>query len=151
MSNSTNPQLVDFVVESPTREVRLAVEAKNTATPSRDWATRYLRNLFAHGAVPHTDFFCLAMRDHFFIWRKPGPDVERAPDFELDTYEVLSPYLGEHSQLATLDERSFELLVHAWLNDLVAGQAVVTSDEPPQADILRESVRNGTVRVERAA
>lgn len=142
----------DFIVEAPGRGIQLVVEAKNTTAPSPEWAARFLRNLFAHAEIPRSEYFLLALQDHLYLWRQPSYELT-APDFDGDTAAVLEPYLGgRHVSLDTLNERTFELLIHAWLNDLVSGAA-------PDAENLRwlkdsglsDSVRNGIVRSQVAA
>jgi hypothetical protein len=138
---------VDFTVEKSGRGISLLVEAKNTTSPSPDWAARFLRNLFVHAQIPESAFFLLALRDHFYLWRNPAPDVS-APDFEADTAVALRPYLARlDAHLDKLSESSFELLVEAWLTDLVAG---TLPDAPDRRWLeesgLAEAVRDGAIR-----
>ena len=144
--------VVDFVVEKPGGGVLLLVEAKNTTAPSREWAVRFLRNLFVHAQIPQSDYFLLALRDHLYLWRRPAAEGS-VPDFEADTKATLQPYLMRlHGPLEELSESSFELLVLAWLSDLVAGTLPESSnhgwlDESGLAD----SVRDGAIRSNIAA
>jgi hypothetical protein len=148
----TRPR-ADFVVEAPDRGIQLVVEAKNTTAPTQEWLQRFLRNLFVHAAIPPSEYFLLALRDHLYLWRKPDPDRQKPPDFEGDTAAILAPYLRTiPNRLDTLSERGFELLVYAWLMDLVTGDA-------PQPETTRwledsglvDSVRNGTIKTQMAA
>lgn len=143
----------DFVVEAPGRGVQLVVEAKNTVAPSPEWLSRFLRNLFLHAAIPPSEYFLLALRDHLYLWRRPDPESQAPPDFEGDTASILAPYLHYiPGRLDTITERGFELLIYAWLADLVTG-----AEPPPEAvrwikgSGLLESIRNGTVRSQLAA
>lgn len=143
---------VDFVVEKPGEGIRLLVEAKNTTSPSPEWAARFLRNLFVHAQIPESAYFLLALRDHFYLWRHPGPDAS-APDFEADTTVALRPYLARlDANLDKLSESSFELLIEAWLSELVAG---TLPDVPNRRWLeesgLAESVRDGAIRTNIAA
>jgi hypothetical protein len=143
---------VDFAVEKPGEGIRLLVEAKNTTSPSPEWAARFLRNLFVHVQIPESAYFLLALRDHLYLWRRPSPDVT-APDFEADTTVVLRPYLARlNASLDKLSESSFELLIEAWLSDLVAG---TLPDAPNRRWLeesgLAESVRDGAIRTNIAA
>src|SRR5215213_7600618 len=137
---------VDFAVEKSGEGIRLLVEATNATAPSRDWAARFLRNLFVHAEIPRSEYFLLALRDHLYLWRHPQPDAAM-PDFETDTAAALRPYLTRlHRTLDTLSESSFELLIHAWLSDLVEGTL-------PDEDSVRwlhgsglvESIRDGSI------
>jgi hypothetical protein len=148
----SRPQ-ADFVVEAPDRGIRLVVEAKNTVAPTPEWPLRFLRNLFVHAAIPRTEYFLLALRDHLYLWRSPDPNGQRPPDFEADTAAILAPYLRAiPNRLETMSERGFELLVYAWLADLVAG----AEPEPDAAKWLEDSglldsIRNGTITAQMAA
>jgi hypothetical protein len=138
----------DFVVESPDRQVQLVVEAKTKAGASEQWAARMRRNLVVHGTVPLAPYFLLALPTHFFLWQRAGAP-EALPDFDVDPRDMLRPYFeSKSSQLDELSEESFELVVRAWLDDLVRRPRVV---ETPQTSWLfrsglLESIRHGEVR-----
>jgi hypothetical protein len=144
--------IADFTVEKPGEGIRLLVEATNTTAPSREWAARFLRNLFVHAEIPPSEYFLLALRDHLYLWRHPSPGA-MAPDFESDTAVALRPYLARlHGTLENISESGFELLIHAWLSDLVAGTLPPT-DAPSwlEESGLADSVRDGSIRSNIAA
>lgn len=143
---------VDFTVEKPGEGICLLVEAKNTTAPSTEWAARFLRNLFIHARVPESAYFILALRDHLYLWRHPAPDVHH-PDFEADTAVVLGPYLTHlNTTLDKLSETGFELLIEAWLSDLVAGTLPDTPNHRwLEESGLADSVRDGEIRANIAA
>ena len=97
-------------------------------------------------------YFMLALRDHLYLWRNPAPDGG-VPDYEADTAVALRPYLVRlNADLDKLSETSFELLIEAWLTDLVGG----TLPEAPnrrwlEESGLAESVRDGAIRTNIAA
>lgn len=148
-----NRSLADFVVEAPDRGIRLVVEAKNIIAPTPEWPLRFLRNLFVHAAIPRSEYFLLALRDHLYLWHRPDPDGQRLPDAVGDTSAILAPYLrGVPNRLETMSERGFELLIYAWLADLITG----AEPEPEAASWLedsglRDSIRNGTIKAQIAA
>jgi hypothetical protein len=137
----------DFIVEAPGRGIQLVVEAKNTTAPSPEWATRFLRNLFVHAAIPRSEYFLLALQDHLYLWRQPSPEAA-APDFDGDTAAALKPYLQNGGvSLDDLNQRTFESLIHAWLSDLVSGVAQESENlRWLKESGLEDSIRNGTVR-----
>ncbi|HKO57324.1 MAG TPA: hypothetical protein VJ276_15725 [Thermoanaerobaculia bacterium] len=143
---------VDFTVEKPGEGIRLLVEAKNTTSPSPEWAARFLRNLFVHAQIPESAYFLLALRNHLYLWHHPAPDVT-APDFEANTAVALQPYLAcLNASLEELSESSFELLIEAWLSDLVAGTLPDTPNRHwLEESGLAESVRDGAIRTNIAA
>jgi len=144
--------LVDFTIERPGEGIRLLVEARNVAAPSPQWAARFLRNLFVHAQIPPADYFLLALRDHMYLWRRPSSDPS-APDFEGDTASALRPYLaGVEVPLEKLSASSFELLIQAWLGDLVGGTLPESANrEWLEASGLADSVRDGSIRSNIAA
>lgn len=110
----------DFVVQSRDHKTQLIVEAKNKAPASADWAARMRRNLFAHLALPPARFFLLALPERFYLWKDASPELATPPDYEVDTQQVLKPYLEKlKASVSDLSENSFELLVRSWLEDLI--------------------------------
>jgi hypothetical protein len=143
---------VDFIVEKPGEGIRLLVEAKNTTSPSPEWAARFLRNLFVHAQISESAYFLLALRDHLYLWRRPEPNVS-VPDFQADTGVALQPYLSRlNATLPELSESSFELLIEAWLTDLVADTLPDAANQEWLVDSgLADSVRDGAIRTTVAA
>jgi len=135
----------DFVVRAPNEGLLLAVEARNLPNASAEWAARMRRDLAAGGFLPDTPFFLLALRDHFFLWKRPPLLDLVPPDYQVETREVLRPYLESlRTPLHELSEPGFESVVSLWLGDLVHGTPNGGS-EWLQASGLREFVRNGNV------
>jgi hypothetical protein len=141
----------DFVVEKPGGAIQLVVEAKNTVAPSPEWAGRFLQNLFVHAEIPPTPYFLLALRDHLYLWRHPSRE-SGPPQFEGDTATALRPYLMRlHRPLENLSQSSFEILVYAWLSDLIAGLPEAELSSWLRESGLSESIRNGVIRSQAAA
>jgi hypothetical protein len=110
----------DFVIRTQDNQVLLIVEAKKRINASAEWAAQMRRNLIAHGALPPTPYFLLALPDKFFLWKQPPSAPAVLPDYEFDAEEVLRPYLDAlRSPLHELSETSFESVVRLWLEDLV--------------------------------
>lgn len=141
--------IVDFTVEKPGHGIQLLVEASNTPAPSREWAARFLRNILANDQIPPSEYFLLALRDHLYLWHRPTRDAGN-PDFEGDTATELRSYLSRLNRpLDGLSKSSFELLIQAWLGELVDGTL-------PESEWLVESglanaVRDGSIRLNLAA
>jgi hypothetical protein len=144
--------IVDFTVEKPGHGIQLLVEARNTAAPSREWAARFLRNIFAHAQIPQSEYFLLALRDHLYLWHRPVPESGN-PDFEADTAAELRPYMTRLQRpLNTLSQSSFELLIQAWLGDLVDGTLPESANRQWLVESgLADSVRDGSIRLNLAA
>ncbi|HEX3069506.1 MAG TPA: hypothetical protein VHX14_13125 [Thermoanaerobaculia bacterium] len=146
---SEDRPIADFVVEKPGLGVRLLVEARNVPAPSREWAARFLRNIFEHDEIPQPEYFLMALRNHFYLWHRPAREPGN-PDFEADTASELSPYLSRLKYpLDTLYKSSFDMLIQAWLGELVDGTL-------PESEWLVESglaaaVRDGSIRLNLAA
>ncbi len=105
-----------------------------------------------YAQIPESTYFLLALRDHLYLWRNPAPDAS-APDFKAETAVVLRPYLaGLNANLDKLSQSSFELLIEAWLTDLVAGTLPEGQNRQwLEESGLAESVRNGAIRTNIAA
>lgn len=148
------PFIADVVAYNPDGQIALVVEAKSRTDTSRSWATRMRRNMLAHGVVPNSRFFLLALPDRFYLWR----DVGNAPDLVEPTYELpaepfLRPYYEKaHISPAEVSSQSFELIVAAWLNELI--QSGMSADLPQEQrrllvdSGLLEALKGGSVAVE---
>ncbi|MEA2236009.1 MAG: hypothetical protein QOC81_733 [Thermoanaerobaculia bacterium] len=144
--------VVDFMIEKPGHGVQLLVEARNTPAPSPEWAAQFLRNILESDQIPQSEYFLLALRNHLYLWHRPQRDPGN-PDFEGDTESELQPYLsGINRPLGTLSKSSFDMLIQAWLGNLVDGILPESGDHQWLADSgLAASVRNGSLRLNLAA
>ena len=95
--------------------------------------------------------------DRFYLWKKDVsvPDVAR-PTYEGDSRALLAPYFTRSQlDLADISGLAFELVVAAWLADLVRSDAA-PKKLPDDQRWLQESgflgaVKNGRVEFEVAA
>lgn len=130
----------DLVVYNPEGQIVLIVESKNRVGTSRTWAAQTRRNMLAHGTIPNSPFFMLALPDRFYLWKDAGNSAELVePTYEIDARPFLQPYY-EKAQL-TPDEigtYSFDLLVTAWINELINWGIPETAAETSKA-LLQES------------
>ncbi|HEX8213827.1 MAG TPA: hypothetical protein VF584_26910 [Longimicrobium sp.] len=135
----------DFVVRAPNEGIVLAVEAKNRPNASPEWAAQMRLDLAVRGFLPDAPFFLLALRDHFFLWKRPPLLELVTPDYQAATREVLRPYLEYlRTPLHELSEVGFEAVVGLWLEDLVHG-TLNGGSEWLKPSGLRECLRNATV------
>lgn len=135
----------DFVVRAPNEGIVLAVEARNRPNASPEWAAQMRHDLAVRGFLPDAPFFLMALRDHFFLWKRPPLLQLVTPDYQAETREVLRPYLEYvRTPLHEMSELGFESVVGLWLEDLVHG-TLNGGSEWLQASGLRECVRNATV------
>lgn len=142
---------VDLVIEKGGRQI-LLVEARNEMSPSREWAAQFLRSILAFTETPTSEYFLLALRNRLYLWRNPTPEVS-VPDFEGDTSAALEPYLVRlHRPLDKVSQSGFEMLIEAWLGELVAGVLPAAGDRSwLEESGLAESVRDGFIRTNIAA
>ena len=133
-------QIADLVAYDAEGQITLVAEIKNRAGTSRAWATQMRRNLLAHGVMPHSRFFLLALPDRFYLWRDAGNAPEPVePSYELDATPFLQPYY-EEAQLSpdNVSGLSFELIVTSWLNELI-WSGVPASVPEAQRKLLEDS------------
>lgn len=145
----------DIMVYSPDGQLQLAVEVKNKLYAPKEWATQMHRNLLAHSMLPHTPYFLLALPDRFYLWHSPSltaGDIDLAPQFTGEAAKVLAPLLnGSIHALNDISEQGLELLVTAWLGDLVRTESSRTLAPHLQwlfDSGLYESIRGGSVAAE---
>lgn len=119
-------------------------EIKNKLGTSREWAAQTRRNLLAHGQGYSADFFLLVTPDRLYVWKGAGTEsVQAPPTYEADTRPGLAPYF----ESAGVDPRdvsghAFELLVGAWLSDLIRFEETTGASSEDQAWLSKSGFRN---------
>jgi hypothetical protein len=147
----------DAAVYSPDNKLELIAEVKARPDASEAWATQMRRNLIVHQLIPSAPYFLLALPDFFYLWRDSALGGEEAPpDYKVEAGTVLAPYLTK-SQLPVKDlsEYGLELLVTAWLTELVASRLTKDTAGPEQQWLfdsgLYQAIRGGSVVTQAAA
>ena len=114
---------------------KLVVEVKARSGTSSTWAAQFRRNLVVHGLVPPASYFLLASPEQFYLWEPKHDGLDSPPDFVADSKQTLAPWLKHmQSRPGTISESALELLIHAWLSE------VVTNPDPDDIpDWLRKS------------
>lgn len=98
----------------------LAVEIKNKRGTNVEWASKMRRNLMVHGLVGAPQYFLLALPDRFYLWRDNDYRDLEPPEYEIDPLPLFKPYVGSTDEyLQNLSGEGFELLVVAWLSELL--------------------------------
>jgi hypothetical protein len=144
----------DLAVYGPDGTLQLVVEVKNKPGPALEWAIQMRRNLLAHSLLPNSPYFLLALPDSFYLWKDGSPiSYQSPPDYAIDAAEVLRPYLPPSIQsLETISEPGLELLVTAWLQDLLntrlEREKVAPALRPLFDSGLYDAIRNGSVAIE---
>jgi hypothetical protein len=150
-------QIADFIAYSPDGQIALIAEAKGRRNTSRSWATQLRRNLLAHGTVPTSRFFLLALPDRLYLWKDAGNASELVePTYEIDAAPFFQPYY-EAARVSPdqLTGQSFELIVTSWLRELVRSGMPADVPEPQQQLLLEsgllDALKGGSVAVEVSA
>lgn len=151
----------DFVVSTPDDRPQLVVEAKRQAGAGPYWATVFRSNLARYGALPSAPYFLLALPDQFYLWTE-ADEPAAPPRYTIDAHHELAPYVESIRRAPDhLSNEGFELLVQAWLDDLLASSAnpqtgvpqpVLDRSVAPRSAWLVESgladaLRHGTLRI----
>jgi hypothetical protein len=129
----------DMAVYDKTGQLVLVVEAKNKLATSKSWAEKMRRNMLAHGLMPNSRFFLLALPDRFYLWKDAGiaPEII-SPDYEIDPRSFLQAhYNWSELSLDSLTGESFELVISSWLSKLL--QANSLPSDLQEQDWLVES------------
>ncbi|MGI9065278.1 MAG: hypothetical protein ACR2HX_02590 [Pyrinomonadaceae bacterium] len=118
----------DIAVYSPDKRLQLIVEVKKSPgikIESRDWAKKIHRNLLAHGGIPSTPYFLIAiLPDQLYLWKDNSPSsLDKGPDYEIVAKDILQKYFDLLStSLETASPHQLETLVSLWLKDLVQSE-----------------------------
>jgi hypothetical protein len=112
----------DFVLHSRDQRLTTLVEVKSKPNTSSSWAAQLMRNRLAHGhPSPRGDFFVLVTPDRLYLWKQADLDSARfLPSSEADARPLFAPYFQRTGVSASAaSPQAFELVVAAWLGDLV--------------------------------
>ncbi len=98
-------------------------EVKRRSGLPVSWASRLRYNLLSENDVAKTDYFLIALLDHFYLWKGiDSPLKLRPPDFVGDTMPILDSYLQRtHLNYLTIAGEVYEEVVLWWLDDLISG------------------------------
>ena len=148
-------QRPDITGHSRDGTVQLVVEIKGLADKTDEWAASFRRNLRAHGGIPASHFFLLAMADYFYLWHDPSIDSEK-PDFKVPTEEVLRPYLQskylKDLSVRELSGQGLEILVESWLDSIISPLFSESSARPEDQWLfesgLYDSIKDGYFSIE---
>lgn len=126
----------DLVISDRRGTPTALVEVKTLSGGDVRTATRYLRNLFAHGMAPSARFVLLVTPETAYLWNTPEAILqESAPAFTFPMERITRRYLQPDGRDGPVRERVLESVVTQWLSDLADGMSV--DDEV--TSILREA------------
>jgi hypothetical protein len=132
-------------------------EVKNKQGTSREWAAKFRRNMLVHGGYSQADFFLLVTPDRLYIWKNAGitPTLVQ-PTYELDAQPLFAPYFERAGvNPSDISGQAFELVVAAWLGDLVRSEeqrVALTNGQRVLAESgFLTAVRDGRIAYEEAA
>ena len=143
-------EIADLVVKSSDGNVALIVEVKARSHVSDEWASTLHRNLVVHGLIPKSAYFLLALADFFYLWNPCHPVLSDRFDYKVPSNKILSRYLNKAS-LTALSGSSLELLLSAWLGDIINSE--ISVDEYPEfswmiESNLYDSIKGGAVQAQ---
>jgi len=150
-------QYADILVFDKDHQLVLIAEVKHKRGTSAEWASRMRRNMYAHGLMPTSPYFLLALPDRFYLWNDSGKGLDESePMNEVDPSPFLRPYYAQSGTTPdTITGKSFELIVSSWLNEVLkAGGPEDLKDRNQDWLInsgLFERLSGGYVELEEAA
>jgi hypothetical protein len=112
----------DIVISDPSGAAAAIVEVKALRDADLRDATRYLRNLLAHGVVPHARFALLITPEMGYLWSTPAAVLEEAlPALTFPMDQIVQHYLPEIDEPTPVRGLVLESIVRQWLLDLADG------------------------------
>jgi len=137
----------DLLVIGPDGTPKLVVEVKAKSGTSTRWAAQFRRNLVAHGLVPTASYFLLASPEQFYLWKPKHDGFDAPPDFVADSRQMLAPWLDRmHTQKGTIGESALELLIHAWLSEVMTNPNLEDIPDWLQKSGLHSAIRGARLR-----
>lgn len=139
----------DFMLYDANSRLVLVAEVKATKNSGADWASKWRRNLAAHGNLPPAEYFLLVLPEHVYLWKDARSAREVAPDFVTETKSLLKRYLPpSKDDLLRLSESGLELAVRSWLNDITIRPplpSVAAENQLLKESGLADRVRQGSL------
>ncbi len=113
----------DIAVYSSESQLVILVEVitKNKRGLSREWAAKTRSNIFAHGLLPKTPYFLLALPERFYLWKDANISSDIVmPDYDIDATLFLQHYYDKADiSPETVGKQSVEIIVCSWLNKIM--------------------------------
>jgi hypothetical protein len=140
----------DIVIADRSGEATAIIEVKALSDSSVQAATRYLRNLLAHGVVPHARYALLITPDVGYLWSSPEAVLhESVPSLAFPMDRITRHYLPSDGGSTLVRDLVLESIVKQWLSDLADGAIV----DEQTTSALRDSgfldvVRNGQITMQ---
>jgi hypothetical protein len=137
----------DVLVSDQAGTTVAIVEVKALSEANEQNASRYLRNLLAHGIVPHARFVLLITPEMGYLWEAPEALLRgTAPSLIFPMERITQHYLRTNGRAAPPEDLVLEAIVKQWLSDLADGIAI----DEAVTKLLREAgfldaVRDGLV------
>ena len=129
------------------------VEVKNKLGTSRQWATQLRRNMLAHGGHYNADFL-LVTPDRLYLWKNAGATpMLIQPTYEINAQPIFAPYFERAGvDPHNVSGHAFELIVAAWLSDLVRAEEPLEQSTSGQKWLVESgfstAVRDGRIAYE---
>ncbi|MEM7714562.1 MAG: hypothetical protein AAF349_13470 [Cyanobacteria bacterium P01_A01_bin.68] len=116
----------DIAVYGKDKNLQLLVEVKSRHGRTINWAAQMRRNMYAHGLLPQTRFFLLALSDKFYLWKDVGILIEAIkPNYEINPLSFLESYYKKANvSPSSISEASLELIVSSWLTQIITVPSV---------------------------
>jgi len=137
----------DIAISDPAGSPIAFVEVKALRQLDVQTATRYVRNLLAHGFSPRIQYIMLITPDTGYLWTNPEAVLhEKKPDLEFPMHRITQHYAPRNGAAAQIRGVVLESIVRQWLSDLADGASV----DDGVTDELRaygfiDSVHNGLI------
>jgi hypothetical protein len=140
----------DIVITDRSDTAVAIVEVKALRDADVQMATRYLRNLLAHGVVPYARYAMLITPEQGYLWSPPEDllrDVSPLLTFPME--RIMQHYLPVERRSAPLGGLVLESIVQQWLLDLADG---ITVDDRVTRSLREagflDAVKDGLVNVQ---
>jgi len=144
----------DFALYDAHRRLVAVVETKTKRGTSPRWAAELRRNMLAHVPGLGVEFFLIVTPDRLYVWHTEKASGDSLPDRIIDAQDILQPYVQRAGlNLSELSSVAFELVVSAWLSDIVGPESGGGGKDDTWfvQSGFRDAVRSGYVEYDLAA
>ncbi|PAX51373.1 hypothetical protein [Brunnivagina elsteri] len=111
----------DLSVVNRDGKLVLVVEVKSKTNVPPEWATKFRRNILAHGILANAPYFLMVFPDKFYLWtNSENLILEKEPDYTIDAHPILDPYFERAGIVGDrISGQSLEIIIASWLGEII--------------------------------
>ncbi len=120
----------DLSIYNRELQLVLAVEVKSQLNITKEWATKFRRNVLAHEVFAKAPYFLIIFPDKLYLWTNDNGVLPlKEPTYIVDARPIFRPHFEQSGITANqISSENLEIIVTSWL------AKIMYSSKPPSLD-----------------